>query len=82
MSDLMISTASRAQVAIYSITNKLAEHARATARRVEEQTGQDMIEYAGVLLIVVAIIAAVISLHLETKVSNAVSKAVSQIGIN
>jgi Flp pilus assembly pilin Flp len=81
MSDLMISTASRAQVAIYSISNKLVEYARGTAKRIEEQTGQDMVEYAGVLLIVVAIIAAVISLHIETKVQHAVSDALNKIGI-
>jgi len=60
MSNLMLRTASRSSVELHAAVQRLAEYMhRAVARVQREQTGQDMVEYAGVLLVVSVIIAAV-----------------------
>jgi hypothetical protein len=60
MSNLMLRTASRSTVELHDAVQRLANYMhRAVARVQREQTGQDMVEYAGVLLVVSVIIAAV-----------------------
>ncbi|MBV8999717.1 MAG: hypothetical protein JO304_11690 [Solirubrobacterales bacterium] len=60
MSDLILRTATRSRIELRSVAQRLAESAgRAVTRFQREQTGQDMVEYAGVLLVISVIIAAV-----------------------
>lgn len=57
MSNLMLRTASRSQVELHAAVQRLADYMHRTVERVQrEQTGQDMVEYAGVLLVVSVII--------------------------
>ena len=58
MSDLMLRTATRSRIELRAAARRLADYAHRAAERVQrEQTGQDMVEYAGVLLVVSVIIA-------------------------
>jgi len=58
MSDLMQRTAIRSRIELHAAAHRLAEYAHRAAERFQrEQTGQDMVEYAGVLLVVSVIIA-------------------------
>lgn len=80
MSQLVLHIASSARVARRSAAGTLAACARRTYERLtREQTGQDMVEYAGVLLVVALIIAAVVATHLDTTIGNAVSGFVTDI---
>ncbi len=57
MSNLMLRTASRSTVELHAAAQRLADYMhRAVERLGREQTGQDMVEYAGVLLVVSVII--------------------------
>jgi hypothetical protein len=57
MSNLMLRTASRSQLELHAAARRLADYMQRAAARVQrEQTGQDMVEYAGVLLVVSVII--------------------------
>jgi len=57
MSNLMLRTASRSTVELHAAVQRLADYMHRAAARVQrEQTGQDMVEYAGVLLVVSVII--------------------------
>ncbi len=80
MSQLILHIASRARVARRSAAETFAAVAHRTYQRVtREQTGQDMVEYAGVLLVVALIIAAVVATHLDTTISTAVTNLVNDI---
>jgi Flp pilus assembly pilin Flp len=60
MSDLILRTATRSRIELRAVAHRLAESAGRAVRRFQrEQTGQDMVEYAGVLLVISVIIAAV-----------------------
>lgn len=76
MSDIMISTASRAQVAYYSFTQKLVEYAKRLER---EQVGQGMVEYGGVILIIALIIATVFASGLDNTISSKVQSMVNHV---
>lgn len=76
MSDIMISTASRATVAYYSFTQKLAEYAKRLER---EQLGQGMVEYGGVILIIALIIATVFTSGLDTTIKTKVTDMVNHV---
>lgn len=71
--ELTLRAAAKAQVTLWGAGERVA------ARLRREQTGQDVIEYAGMIVLVAAIIVAVIQIGLPGKVSNAVSKAVNSI---
>lgn len=78
MSDLVIRATTSAHLTRYRAPQKLAACARRAADRLQrEQTGQDLIEYAGILVVVAAIIVALIAL--EPTISNAISNAVKSI---
>jgi Flp pilus assembly pilin Flp len=63
MSNLILRSASRAQAAHDTASQMLVSYAQGLVERLRrEQTGQDMVEYAGVLLIVAAIIAGALAL--------------------
>ncbi len=80
MSDLILRTTTRTQVAATSFSTALAAYARrATERLGREQTGQDLVEYAGVILIVSVIIAAVVGSGLASTISGGISKLVSDV---
>jgi Flp pilus assembly pilin Flp len=58
MSDLILHAAIRSRAQLHAVGQRLADYAgRAAERFRREQTGQDMVEYAGVLLVVSVIIA-------------------------
>ncbi|MBV8998502.1 MAG: hypothetical protein JO304_05555 [Solirubrobacterales bacterium] len=84
MSDLILNLAARARVARHATAQTLAAAARHAARQAadrftREQTGQDMVEYAGVLLVVGIIVAAVVASPIGNMVSDAVSSLVNDI---
>lgn len=80
MSDLILHLVTRARVARHSAAQTLAAGAhQAYDRFTREQTGQDMVEYAGVLLVVAIIIAAVVASPIGSMVSDAVTSLVSSI---
>ena len=57
MSDLMLSGAVRAQMVRSQLVQVLVGYAQGVAERAHrEQRGQDMVEYAGVLIVVAAIV--------------------------
>jgi Flp pilus assembly pilin Flp len=80
MSDFMLQRTVAANQLARSVIQGIVEYASRTATRVRnEQSGQDLVEYAGVLLIVGLIVVAVMKLHIDTTVSGAVSKALKEI---
>jgi Flp pilus assembly pilin Flp len=80
MSDLILHIATRAQVARYSAVQAISATAgRAYQRFTREQSGQDMVEYAGVLLIVALIIAAVAASPLGDTIKNGISGLVNDV---
>ncbi|MBV9838861.1 MAG: hypothetical protein JO156_12125 [Solirubrobacterales bacterium] len=84
MSDLILSLATRARIARHSFTRTAVETFVSSAQKAHrrfarEQTGQDMVEYAGVLLVVGIIIAAVVASPVGAMVSDAVSSLVNDI---
>ena len=83
MSDLVIRATTSAQVTLYRLPAQLAAYARRAVDRLErEQTGQDLIEYAGILVVVAAVIVALITLepHIKTAITTAVNSIVSPSG--
>ncbi len=57
MSDLILRTTSNVQATRYAASQTLVKCARGVSERVRrEQTGQDLVEYGGVLLVVAALI--------------------------
>jgi Flp pilus assembly pilin Flp len=84
MSDLILHIATRARVARHSVARTLAATMHSAARNAceratREQTGQDMVEYAGVLLVVALIIFAVASTPIGSTIANGVSSLVNTI---
>ncbi len=80
MSDLTLRTAARTKVTFQQMTSALAlVGQRAGERLRREQTGQDVIEYSGLIVLIAALIVALFALHIDTTVSNAVKAALSSI---
>ena len=80
MSDLIIRTAACATVVRHIVTEQLARSVQTAAARFgREEAGQDLIEYAGIVVLVAAIIGALITLNIPSKVETAVSTALSKI---
>lgn len=80
MSDLIIRFAAFTRVARHSAAEAVVSSAhRAYERFTREQTGQDMIEYAGVLLVVAIVVAAVVASPIGSTVSDAVTNLVNDI---
>lgn len=62
MSDLVLRTATKAAITRHSMAQKLVSYVRGVAERAHrEQTAQDMIEYAGVLVVVAGIIGGIVA---------------------
>jgi Flp pilus assembly pilin Flp len=79
MSDVVLRTVTRSQVAVYSARHRLGVLARRVARRLEDQTGQDLIEYAGVLAIIALIIGAIFATGFWNTVRDAVTNTINSI---
>lgn len=71
MSDLVVRGAAHMSVARYRLVDGFVSYAQGVVERTRrEQSGQDMVEYAGVLVIVAALILAMV------KFASPISKAV------
>ena len=82
MSDFMLSTVSRVQVARHTMVEALVGYAQAVGERARrEQTGQDMVEYAGVLIVVAAVVLACVQLGptVVSALSSGVTKEINKI---
>lgn len=80
MSDLILRTAVNTRITAYSAAGALACRANQVAARFRrEQTGQDLIEYGGVLLVVALIIGAIIQTSLPTHIANLIKSAVDNV---
>jgi Flp pilus assembly pilin Flp len=80
MTDLTLRAATRAQLTLSDVGDQLLVRMQRAAERLRrEQTGQDVIEYAGMVVLVAAIIVAIIQIGIPGKVGTAVSKAVTSI---
>jgi Flp pilus assembly pilin Flp len=84
MSELSLRTLTRTQVALRYARHSIRKHAVASARRVgdrfrREQTGQDVLEYAGMIVLVAVVIALLFSLNVPNTVGTAIANAVNAI---
>jgi Flp pilus assembly pilin Flp len=80
MSDLMLRTAVITRVTVFSMAQALAGVAHQAGERFRrEQTGQDMVEYGGVLLLVALIVGAMIASQVPTHVANLLSAAANNV---
>lgn len=68
------------RLTLYRITAQyVAQHYAAIARRVGGESGQDLVEYAGMLAIIALIVGAIFALGLETTIATALSNTVNSI---
>lgn len=79
MSDVVLRTVTRSQVAVHCARYRLGVLARRAGRRLAEQKGQDLIEYGGVLAIIALIIGALFLTNFWNDVAKAVTNTVSSI---
>lgn len=80
MSNLMLRTASRSQVELHAAAARLADYMQKAVARVQrEQTGQDMVEYAGVLLVVSVIIALIAATNIWQPLVTGIGKLVGDV---
>lgn len=80
MSDLILRTAVKTRVSAHDMAGALVRRVGAAAGRFRrEQTGQDLVEYGGVLLVVALIIGAIIATDLPTHIANLIKSAVDNV---
>jgi Flp pilus assembly pilin Flp len=80
MSDLILRTAVRVRVEAYTLPETLAGYARRTSERFRrEQTGAEVIEYGGILVLVGLIVALLIQLNIPSWVHDKVQTALNSI---
>lgn len=84
MSDLTLQLVVRAQVTGRALARSAAKPVARGASRVahrlhREQTGQDVLEYAGMIVLVAAVIALLFTLDLPQKVASAIASAVNSV---
>lgn len=80
MSELIIRTAVVTRVTAFSMAQALAGAAHQAGERFRrEQTGQDMVEYGGVLLLVALIVGALIASQIPTHVANLLKAAADNV---
>ncbi len=80
MSDLMLRTAVNTRITAYTAADALARQASAAVERLRrEQTGQDLVEYGGVLLVVALIIGALITTGIPGHIASLVKSAVDNV---
>ncbi len=79
MSDVVLRTVTRSQVALHSARHRLGVLARGVVRRLGEERGQDLIEYAGVLAIIALIIGAIFATGFWNTVRDAITNTINSI---
>jgi len=80
MSELILRTAVVTRVTAYSMAHALAGAAhQATERFRREQTGQDMVEYGGIMLVIAVIIGAMVTTGLAGHIVSLVKSAVDNV---
>lgn len=80
MSDLILRKTTAAQVTLYSVSEMLATVGRQAAERFRrEQTGQDLVEYGGVLAIIALVIGALYATGFWTEVASTIHGTVDNI---
>ena len=80
MSDLIVRTAVRVRVEAYSLPQTLAGYARRTGERFRrEQTGAEVLEYGGILVLVGLIIVVLFNFNIPSLVQTHVQTALNQI---
>jgi Flp pilus assembly pilin Flp len=76
MSDLVL----RSSVVTQQALESLVEHVRAAIERLtDEERGQDVVEYAGIIVIVGLIVAALMQTNIPTHIKTAVGNAIGKI---
>jgi Flp pilus assembly pilin Flp len=85
MSDLVLRTSSKTHVALYNAAQTVVALAHTAAERFRrEQTGQDLVEYAGIIVLVAAIIAAIgvsgLGQTIGTDIKNAINSVLNGSG--
>lgn len=72
MSDIILSSAVKTQITLQSVSRAVVDRLR------RDETGQDLIEYAGILAVVAVIIGALITLApgVKTAITNAVNSII------
>jgi hypothetical protein len=80
MSDLTLHTVVRSQVALRSARQALAAGARRAGQRLtREQTGQDVLEYTGLIVFVAAAVALMFGLDIPQKIVEAMASAMNSV---
>jgi Flp pilus assembly pilin Flp len=80
MSEFILRKTVGAHVALSSASNMLASYAHQAAERFRrEQTGQDLIEYGGVLAIIALVIGALYATGFWTTISSAITTTAGNI---
>jgi Flp pilus assembly pilin Flp len=80
MSDLMLRTAVITRVTVFSMAQALAGAAHQAGERFRrEQTGQDMVEYGGVLLLVALVVGALIQSQIPGHIANLLGAAANNV---
>ena len=80
MSDLILRTAVKSRVTAHGAASALARLANAAAVRLQrEQTGQDMVEYGGIMLVIAVIIGAMVTTGLPGHIVSLVKSAVDNV---
>ena len=80
MSDLMLRTAVITRVTVFSMAHALAGAAHQAGERFRrEQTGQDMVEYGGVLLLIALVVGALIQSTLPNHVAGLIKAAADNV---
>jgi Flp pilus assembly pilin Flp len=80
MSDLTLHTYIRLQIAARSAGQAIiARTQRAGERFHREQTGQDVLEYTGLIVFVAAVVVIMFTMNIPQKVGDAVASAANQI---
>ncbi len=80
MSEFILRKTTAAQVALFSASNMLASYAHQAAERFRrEQTGQDLVEYGGVLAIIALLIGALYATGFWNTVQQDITGTVSNI---
>jgi Flp pilus assembly pilin Flp len=76
----MLRTASRSQIELHAAAQRLADYMhRAGTRLQRDQTGQDMVEYAGVLLVVSVIISLIAVTGVWNPLVNAIKGLIGDV---
>ena len=80
MSELTIRAIVYAKVTGRALRRSVAGGAgRAADRLRREQTGQDVLEYVGMIVLIAAVIALLFTLNLPTKVADAIASAINSV---